>query len=562
VIEWGARNGTFLTKGFMRLGALLTTMLVTASGMSVATASAATARPSCSDRGEGSSPVNGLVKQAHPVVLVHGWNGAPMQPTRALLEGKLPQGWQFLLFDYSAVNDHWAARPEVAACLAHYLEDVSNAHRDVGGDGRVYVVAHSMGGLATSYAANSEYGGSEALGEHLGGLITIDTPWTGSPWGGTGWAELVQKLVHIRLPRAGTDAWDCLRKLGPHGSGGCSTPAYMPLSVPVTQLAGEVTIRRSFFGLHAYDIVLGSDGIVPTDSQHGYLDSAPGSPLGLHTSTTSVKCSEDMDSLLARGAASLGGRASGTIGQILGALVGTEGQLLADGKAMDAIGSNQPSWALIELLVRTQLASVCSHINMPTTPMAIDKMVTALRELAAPQRLIPTDLLSAPVPAYCQHAAGRLVNGRLPLKRTADGGDVGFATVLRGFGDEKVSGFNIQPLIIDLTADGTRELAGVLSCSAGGVTWPDMVLTYSSSFKGPILLGSLSLGDVTAHEHSDVTSLRVNGGRLTVKWTSYDGCCIEPRDWTATLRWNGKKLIAQNLKQLAGPPEESSIPDL
>src|SRR5262245_7767233 len=88
------------------------------------------------------------------------------------------------------------------------------------------------------------------------------------------------------------------------------------------------------------------------------------------------------------------------------------------------------------------------------------------------------DLLRAPVPASCHHKAGRLVGGRLPLTHPAGGADPGFATVLRG----RSARFLVKPVLADLTRDGKSELSGVLLCSAGGVTWPELVMVYE---RGP-----------------------------------------------------------------------------
>jgi hypothetical protein len=47
----------------------------------------------------------------------------------------------------------------------------------------------------------------------------------------------------------------------------------------------------------------------------------------------------------------------GWAGGVIGGVTGTELQLLADGKAMDAIGSEQASAALVEFLLRAYVAS-------------------------------------------------------------------------------------------------------------------------------------------------------------------------------------------------------------
>jgi pimeloyl-ACP methyl ester carboxylesterase len=357
--------------------AYLATTFALTSAMSTSGLTPATPPP-CLDQ----SADNNQVTRAHPVVLVHGWDGHPMTETRAALADKLPKGgWQFLLFDYSAAASHWASRDEVAGCLAKFIQKVSTENVRAKGDGKVFVVAHSMGGLATSYAVNPNYGQTDGLSARVGGLVTIDTPWTGSPWGRTGYAFLFQTLAR-GLPTPTSDAWLCLRSFGPQGSGGCSTPAYLPKSIPVAQIAGDITVQRSYFGLHAYDIPLASDTLVPTTSQHGYVGSAPGSVVGIHTQLATVKCKPTLNSIVAAAGAARGAR-GGPVGAIIGGLLAAERQLLSDGKAMDAAASDQASAAFAEFAAVAYKYVPCSHTNMPKNPDTISAVAAALRGQAA-----------------------------------------------------------------------------------------------------------------------------------------------------------------------------------
>jgi hypothetical protein len=68
------RLGTRLAIGWLALA-----MAVAAqTGLSVPASAAA---PTCPGMGAGTSPVKGLTAQAHPVIVVHGWDGAPMSKT-------------------------------------------------------------------------------------------------------------------------------------------------------------------------------------------------------------------------------------------------------------------------------------------------------------------------------------------------------------------------------------------------------------------------------------------------------------------------------------------------
>jgi len=178
-----------------------------------------------------------------------------------------------------------------------------------------------------------------------------------------------------------------------------------------------------------------------------------------------------------------------------------------------------------------QAASPLAHLAAATVAPA-----------AAPGPLRVSDLLNAPIPAYCQHKAGRLVNGSLPLTVSQ-----GYATVLQGGNSHR---FAVAPRLVDITGDHKVELIGVLECSAGGVSWPDLLLAYSP---GPKLIGALPLGNVVKAEHSDVTGMSVSKGTLNVSWRSYEGCCFFQKTWTGQLRIVKGKLVLRNVKQRSGP---------
>ena len=232
---------------------------------------------------EGSPPDSALVGISgtrRPVVLVHGWDGSwtSMQPVAQALAG-LPV--QPLFFDYQSHNTDWAAQPTVAGCLASYVNAASGAYRHVGGDGKVIVIAHSMGGLATRFASSGQYTPTP-IGAELGGVITIDTPSLGSPFGNQTLARAIQALpifgaghpASLFTAKAGTDASICLaaheppQNVLPHG---CILAPYLPAGIPITQLAGDISVRRSLFGISLYTTDLGTDGPVPVGSSHGYI---------------------------------------------------------------------------------------------------------------------------------------------------------------------------------------------------------------------------------------------------------------------------------------------------
>jgi pimeloyl-ACP methyl ester carboxylesterase len=135
---------------------------------------------------------------ARPVILVHGWTSSAGQlaDTRTQLSSRLGGGYTVLRFDYGPVSTHWAAQPEIAGCLADYVATASAAFARSGGDGKVVVVAHSMGGLAIRFATDTRYSGRD-IGPLLAGVLTVDTPHLGSPWGGTLAAQVKEMAAHL-----------------------------------------------------------------------------------------------------------------------------------------------------------------------------------------------------------------------------------------------------------------------------------------------------------------------------------------------------------------------------
>lgn len=436
-----------------------------------------------------SSPITGLVKEAHPVVLVHGWTGGPMQSTRTGLERRLPRGWQFLLFDYHDASTQWADSRAIAGCLANYLIGVSQRHRAVDGDGKVFVVAHSMGGLAIRFAA-----ADPRMGGRLGGVVTIATPHGGSPWGNAGigpvsygrFQEVFAGLGWTAIPPYTSAARTCLA-IHEGRSGmpeGCAVAPYLPDSIPLFEIAGEVTVSRRFFGIEAYELPIGGDSIVPSESALGYLGSA-GRPLpGGKIGTASVRCHIRAELLLSAG--------------------GAVGGLLADSNALDAVLEGRASLSLVEFLARANLMASCSHKGLPADSTTLDKVASALTDQVQQSATVGrSTLLSAEVPANCKLPRQRLVRGKTQLG-SPGGGAMRLQTVAYG----------------DLANLGYHQALSVYQCTAGGVSWPNTIVLIGS---GGDLLGSFDLGDIGQNEHAEVEHVTIDHGKATVSWSSYEG---------------------------------------
>lgn len=451
----------------VRTAAVLAAALLVASVMvAVPTASAA---PSCSPT---SSPTDGLAGDDRPVVLVPGWRGSPLQDTRTELEKRMNTGWQYLLFDYRSDSDEWAASEAVAGCLANYLYAVSERHIKAGGDGRVFVVAHSMGGLALRFAVqrgadpppNAPAGTSrQDIAWRIGGLTTLDTPHQGAPWGDTAYADFLDMVGETvgglgPIPEANSRASRCLAA---HTAGdglpeGCAAPPYLPATIPVHQVEGAATVRRTFFGLPAYDMIVGGDGIVPSSSSAGYLGSASGGTKGRQVSIETVACAMEAPSLLARAGVKVGSRA-GWAGTVIGGELGTLAQLWLDGDALDALQAGRADAALLELLALTYGFMPCGHQGIATMPEAMDSTVEALRAQAAAQPVTDVQMRNLQLPR--EHGCGF----------AAPEGQFDGALLSDGYLEDPSGGFiQVEDVVLaDLDGDRVGDGIAHLVCSSG-----------------------------------------------------------------------------------------------
>ena len=484
----------------------------------------AAAAPQCPTRTQGTTDLKGLVGSAQPVVLVHGWTGGPMQSTRAQLEA-LPSGnqRQYFLFDYRSHNTAWPSHPAISACLADYLDEVSQTHRDRGGNGRVFIVVHSMGGIAVRFALDPEYGGISDLASRIGGVITLDTPHKGSMWGasfaagllsGKAWAQQFVSSLGNAVPPADADAWVCLAEGARFAD--CAQPPPMPASVPMQQLVGEVSLRRTLFGVEAYTLNFGGDVIVPSTSQWG------GGP-----DFRSVSCT-----------------VSGTdLSLALLPLIGADNAALDIFSGARSTNSSAVREAL-EPLVRGITGAKCSHTGMPTNPQAIRLVDQTLAEQVKSGGVTIRQLRGpVEVPASCQHEATTISNGQ------ADFGRDGYVQLGLDRTEDRPG-----PVFADFDGDGLKEAAVVMDCSAGGVNWPNWLLVYGN---GPELVGAVYLGDdPSAQEHAEIQDVAWSGSGLDLSWISYEGAFSNPRYRQGTIKHDGDDYV---LTDVAPDPADITI---
>ncbi|GGS28755.1 esterase/lipase family protein [Actinokineospora fastidiosa] len=319
----------------------------------------------------------GQDEDKRPVVFVHGWTGGPLIDSANALSDALDGKISTYAFDYSKVSSHWASDSRIAPCLAAYLGQVSAAHRGVGGDGRLIVVAHSMGGLALRYALTPE------LAEKVPYVITFGTPMLGSPWGGADGpsrlVEVFQQAFGKDLPdAAGRDGGKCLAehtKGAPLPDGCGDLPPWLPEGVTLTQIGGDATVDRTFFGFKAYSIPLAGDGVVPLPSAHGYPLSGPGGqpPLdGAKSYSRRSTCSIDF----------------GLVNRAAHELAFVPGAMALDYLTLQDIQQDRFSLPVQAYLGGVTIAASCSHTRLTTERKSVDHAVAVIKEaltaLAAP----------------------------------------------------------------------------------------------------------------------------------------------------------------------------------
>lgn len=413
-----------------------------------------------------STPTDHVTKD-HPVVLVHGWTGGPANDTKALLEEKLRgEGWQFFAFDYSKFNTLWAADAHIWKKLADYITEISKEQHAAGGDGRVYLVTHSMGGLAARFAAAHLDDPTVVIG----GVVTVGTPHQGSPWGNAAegaWGKFIEAVLHGKFADPG---WGSMARvcLAPHKGDdelppGCAVPPYFPSGIPVEQIAGNVVVERSYFGVHAYDVTVGGDGVVPATSANGYLGSAAGAKPRGSFSPTQVDCRIPENAVVSA----------------IGSQIAVPWQYFTDANLLDQLADARVGLVVAFLLGRILIAGdTCSHMTMMTNGPVVDKMAESLSSLAAKHSpMTMARLKSIRVPRLCDHAAGKLKNGQLPLSERE-----GYVTL-----DTERTRVGA---IVPGQPDGA---AAVFHCSQGGIGWPDVVVFYNNL--GGIL-GTFDTGDI------------------------------------------------------------------
>lgn len=351
-----------------RISAFLVT-LVLAAGI-VAAPSPASAAWSCPQ-----SPGN--VAGKNVAVLVHGWLGVDMEPSRPILQAELGDGWTVVTFDYQALNTLWPSSSVVAQCLSNFAFQIQESTGN--SEPSVYIVGHSMGGLMARFGLNSESADAAAS---IGGVVTLDTPHTGSPWGASMLGRIWQTANNWT---GGGDAAKCLALHHP-GSfpPGCAYPPALPESIPVAQVAGNVTLTRTWFTTGRDQVDTMSDGIVWLDSQVGYKKSLDKPPANTVESSYVVRCEYAWGSAVAT--------ASNLFGDI--GSTATASYRWWTGETFNLIQSGSPAFTTDKnaaaVLAAAGSGSSCGHNAIKTNPEALRATAAYLNGWADSK---PTEIL-------------------------------------------------------------------------------------------------------------------------------------------------------------------------
>jgi pimeloyl-ACP methyl ester carboxylesterase len=189
------------------------------------------------------------------VVFVHGFLGNPSQwiQLRAVIERDVPGAYLDPSFDYSKFHTEWVDNPNIGPKLADRIVCLAASSRQGGGSGKVIVVAHSMGGLATRWAATKASNASQVAND-IGLVVTISTPNLGTGWATVGLGLLdtlcTPSTLYGQTPSepAGSfcGEWGALYAMRNY-SNQIRTLPWLPGRIPVLALGGDVSIKVPLF---------------------------------------------------------------------------------------------------------------------------------------------------------------------------------------------------------------------------------------------------------------------------------------------------------------------------
>jgi hypothetical protein len=141
-----------------------------------------------------------------------------------------------------------------------------------------------------------------------------------------------------------------------------------------------------------------------------------------------------------------------------------------------------------------------SRIRHRTVKLALASAAACLSVAAAEPAAAQTPLDDAPVPSLCGHPAGTLVGGELPGIPENEG----HVTLAAPYQAGMIQTGTIR-------ADG--DYVAVLSCSRGGVAWPQNLVFYDAAKQ---IIGAFDLYDITKGGRESVGKLAISGRTVVV----------------------------------------------
>ncbi|HET8883844.1 MAG TPA: hypothetical protein VFM68_00030 [Candidatus Saccharimonadales bacterium] len=208
--------------------------------------------------------------------MVHGFNSNPTIWDRMRQELSSLKNISTSTFDYENVHSEWVTNEAIGPELAMQIDCLAQASLQNGGQGKVIVVAHSMGGLATRYATNQTIDGRKVADE-VGLVITLGTPHLGSLWGNTGTAigtsvcqGVVGNLTFNPLLGLLMSKDMCLSNLAMKGLSKSSRelrelPSF-PADIPVRAIAGNTRVYVQLLFTEIVKTGTSSDLVVGVES--------------------------------------------------------------------------------------------------------------------------------------------------------------------------------------------------------------------------------------------------------------------------------------------------------
>lgn len=481
------------------------------------------------------------------LLVLHGWTGGSPDETVALLQERLPaDDWIVAPFAYESSNADWP-KPDAPAvtCLR---EVISQYGASTGlAEPSVYLVGHSMGGILSRVALDRD--DRYQYGQLVAGVVTVDTPHKGSPWGASLLAELAQSARGTSS--GGSSAADCLALHHPGVlPAGCAKPPAISPDIPIHQIAGVVTLKRQLLMIARDEVDTDSDGIVWLDSQAGYSTSvdAP-SPERSQSSSSVVRC--DLGYAAALG---LAGTATGTLvkpgtrlTRALKAAIAANDWL--DGTVATAIQSGTPSFlrhdAAIAVLFGAAAQASCGHMQIMTDTSAIDMVAAKLLEWADASKVRSfIGTWTGPI----DQPGSRDYTTELTIAQTADGSYTGTVrypelgncagylsditvSEKRMTATENITtapGYCVQTVSLELILDGDILRYAIPTGSGAGTTGALSQVQSPSEVElpdGAQWLYELSTGGTNTSGEQDTASLRTNVGAAsyansTNQWVS------------------------------------------